>query len=66
MDERANYGIDALGLVRNFAFAGIASLALGTYSYSAFRADRPALATVVVILGLVWGLWGLGSAGLMV
>jgi arsenite methyltransferase len=65
-DERANYGIDAPGLVRNFAFAGISSLVLATYFYSAFRADRPALAMTVVILGLVWGLWGLGSAALMI
>lgn len=65
-DERANYGIDLPGLVRNFAFAGISSLVLATYFYFAFRADRPALAAAVVILGLVWGLWGLGSAGLMV
>ena len=65
-DEQANYGIDAPGLVRNFAFAGIASLVLGIYFYYAFSVTRPALATVVLILGLVWGLWGLGSAGLMV
>ena len=65
-DERANYGIDAPGLVRNFAFAGIASLVLGIYFYYAFGVTRPALATVVLILGLVWGLWGLGSAGFMV
>jgi arsenite methyltransferase len=65
-DERANYGIDAPGLVRNFAFAGIVSLVLGFLFYYGFRADRPALATTVVILGLVWGLWGLGSAGLMI
>ncbi len=66
MGERANYGIDAPGLVRNFAFAGIASLVVGIYFYYAFSAGRPALATVVLILGLVWGLWGLGCAGLMV
>ncbi len=65
-DERANYGIDAPGLVRNFAFAGIASLVVGVYFYYAFGADRPALATTVVIVGIVWGLLGLGSAGLMV
>jgi ubiquinone/menaquinone biosynthesis C-methylase UbiE len=65
-DERANYGIDAPGLVRNFALAGAASLALGIYFYYAFRAGRPALATTVVIVGIVWGLWGLGFAGLMV
>ena len=64
--ERANYGIDAPGLVRNFAFAGIASLVLGIYFYYAFGADRPALATTVVIVGIVWGLLGLGFAGLMV
>jgi hypothetical protein len=40
MDELANYGIDAAGLARNFAFAGIASLALGIYFYSAFSAGR--------------------------
>jgi arsenite methyltransferase len=65
-DERANYGIDAPGLVRNFAFAGIASLVVGVYFYYAFGADRPALATTVVIVGIVWGLLGLGSAGFMV
>ena len=65
-DERANYGIDTPGLVRNFAFAGISSLVLATYFHSAFRADRPALAMTVVVLGLVWGLWGLGSAALMI
>jgi arsenite methyltransferase len=65
-DERANYGIDAPGLVRNFAFAGIASLVVGVYFYYAFGADRPALAMTVVIVGIVWGLLGLGSAGLMV
>ncbi len=66
MDERANYGIDAPGLVRNFAFAGITSLVLGIYFYYAFGADRPALATTVVIVGIVWGLLGLGFASLMV
>jgi arsenite methyltransferase len=66
MDERANYGIDAPGLVRNFAFAGIASLVLGVYFYYAFGAYRPVLAMAVVIGGIVWGLLGLGSAGLMV
>jgi arsenite methyltransferase len=65
-DERANYGIDAPGLVRNFAFAGIASLVVGVYFYYAFGADRPALATTVVIVGIVWGLLGLGFAGFMV
>ncbi|MDQ3590278.1 MAG: class I SAM-dependent methyltransferase [Actinomycetota bacterium] len=65
-DERANYGIDAPGLVRNFAFAGIASLVLGIYFYFAFGSDRPALAMVVVIVGIVWGVLGLGFAGLMV
>ena len=66
MGQRANYGIDAPGLVRNFALAGISSLVLGISFYYAFGASRPALATTVVILGIVWGLWGLGSAGLMV
>ena len=66
MEDRANYGIDAPGLVRNFALAGASSLVLGTYFYYAFRASRPVLATTVVGLGLLWGLWGLGSAGLMV
>ena len=66
MDGRANYGIDAPGLVRNFAFAGITSLVLGIYFYYAFSADRPALATTVVIMGIVWGLLGLGFAALMV
>jgi arsenite methyltransferase len=65
-NKQANYGIDAPGLVRNFAFAGISSLVLATYFYYAFSADRPALAASVAILGLVWGLWGLGSAGLMI
>jgi arsenite methyltransferase len=66
MDERANYGIDAPGLVRNFAFAGVTSFVLGIYFYYAFGADRPALATTVVIVGIVWGFLGLGFAGLMV
>jgi arsenite methyltransferase len=66
MDERANYGIDASGLVRNFASAGIASLVLGLYFYYAFGTDRPALAIEVVIVGIVWGLLGLGFATLMV
>ncbi|MDQ3913309.1 MAG: class I SAM-dependent methyltransferase [Actinomycetota bacterium] len=66
MNERANYGIDAPGLVRNFALAGIASLVLGVYFYYAFGADRPALAAIVVVVGMVWGLLGLGIAGLMV
>jgi ubiquinone/menaquinone biosynthesis C-methylase UbiE len=66
LDERANYGIDAPGLVRNFAFAGTASLVLVIYFYYAFGADRPSLATTVVIVGIVWGASGLGFAGLMV
>jgi arsenite methyltransferase len=64
--KRANYGIDAPGLVRNFVFAGVSSLALGLFFYYGFRSERPALAAVVMILGVVWGLLGLGSAGLMV
>ena len=69
MDEsrkRANYGVDAPGLVRNFVFAGISSLALGLFFYYGFRVERPALAIGVLILGILWGLWGLGFAGLMV
>lgn len=69
MDEsrkRANYGIDAPGLVRNFALAGFVSLALGFFFYYGFRSERPALAAGVMVLGILWGLWGLGSAGLMV
>lgn len=69
MDEsrkRANYGIDAPGLVRNFVFAGLSSLGLGLFFYYGFREERPALAAGVLILGILWGLCGLGFAGLMV
>ncbi|HSL00096.1 MAG TPA: class I SAM-dependent methyltransferase [Rubrobacteraceae bacterium] len=69
MDESrkgANYGIDAPGLARNFVFAGISSLGLGLFFYYGFRAERPALAAGVLVLGILWGLCGLGFAGLMV
>lgn len=64
--KRANYGIDAPGLVRNFIFAGVSSLGLCLFFFYGFRAERPALAAGVLILGLLWGLCGLGFAALMV
>lgn len=64
--KRANYGIDAPGLVRNFVFASMSSLGLGLFFYYSFRAERPALAAGVLVLGILWGLCGLGLAGLMV
>jgi len=65
MSGRANYGIDAPGLVRNFAAAGIASLAVGLYFFYAFGASRPVQAVLVLGFGTVWGICGLGAAALM-
>lgn len=61
-----DYGIDAPGLVRNFALAGISALAAGIFFYYAFAETRPGQAALVVGFGIIWGVCGLGAAVLMV
>lgn len=61
-----DYGIDAPGLVRNFALAGISAFAAGIFFYYTFAETRPAQAALVVGFGVIWGVCGLGSAALMV
>ncbi|HET7480691.1 MAG TPA: class I SAM-dependent methyltransferase [Rubrobacteraceae bacterium] len=65
MNQRADYGIDAPDIVRNFALAGISSLSAGAFYY-AFAGSRPALAALVVGIGVIWGICGLGTAALMI
>lgn len=61
-----NYGIDAPGLVRNFALAGLSALAAAIFFYYAFAETRPAQAALVVGFGVIWGVCGLGAAALMI
>ncbi|HEX2729071.1 MAG TPA: class I SAM-dependent methyltransferase [Rubrobacteraceae bacterium] len=64
--ESTDYGIDAPGLVRNFALAGISAFAVGIFFYYSFAEARPAQAALVAGFGVVWGACGLGAAALMV
>lgn len=66
MNQHPDYGIDAPGLVRNCALAGISALAAGIFFYYAFAETRPGQAALVVGFGVIWGVCGLGAAGLMI
>ncbi len=61
-----DYGIDAPGLVRNFALAGISAFAASIFFYYSFAETRPVQAGLVVGFGVIWGVLGLGAAALMV
>lgn len=65
-NDSPDYGIDAPGLVRNFALAGLSALAAGIFFYYSFAETRPGQAALVVGLGIIWGVCGLGAAALMI
>jgi arsenite methyltransferase len=62
---RADYGIDAPGVVRNFALAGAAALALGVALRLVLGASRPRLAGTLLAVGLWCAFWFLLTAALM-
>ncbi|CCF84970.1 class I SAM-dependent methyltransferase [Nitrolancea hollandica] len=64
--QRPDYGIDAPGVIRRLALTGLGGLAAGQTIFKVLRPSFPRLARVPQALGLLYGLWFLGSAGLMV
>ncbi len=63
--HRPDYGIDAPGVIRRLALTGLGVLAPGQAIFRVLRSSVPRLARVFQALGLLYGLWFLGSAGLM-
>src|SRR3989442_663480 len=66
MAERADYGIDAPGVVRGLMLGGIAGLVLGPVLYFLLYSTQPVVATILLNFGLWGGLGGLISAAGMV
>ncbi len=64
--ERADYGIDAPPVVRNFILVGAACMILATAARSFFASAAPKLATVLFNAGVWTGAIFLAEAGLMV
>src|SRR5262245_20257491 len=62
---RADYGLDAPGVVRNLAIAGIAASVAGAALYAVLAASAPLLAQILLAIGLLNGVSELGVAGLM-
>lgn len=62
---RADYGLDAPGVLRALAILGVAGISLGAASYLALRRALPRLATVLLNLGTWGGLGSLAAAGTM-
>jgi SAM-dependent methyltransferase len=62
---RPDYGLDAPGVVRNFAIAGVAAIILGIGSSWALQSTQPELADTLLKWGLGPGLSWLAAAGMM-
>lgn len=62
---RADYGIDAPGVVRGFAVAGISAMALGAVSYIWLGAAQPGIALGLFIAGVVIAIGCLATVGEM-
>src|SRR5262245_31950115 len=63
---RADYGIDAPGVVRGQALGGVAGLVLGPVLYFLLRGIAPLLAGILLGFGLAGGIFSLLTAGYMV
>jgi arsenite methyltransferase len=64
--QRAEYGIDAPGVVRNFALGGVAALMAGAALFRLLRARQPLTASILLGLAGLNGLLCLGTASLMI
>jgi arsenite methyltransferase len=64
--QKADYGIDAPGVVRNLAVGGGASISLGLLLYFALRSRCPSLAVILLNVGLWSGTFCLLTSGAMV
>src|SRR5690349_15047301 len=64
--KRADYGLDAPGVIRNLALVGILCLVLGWVLNRLFQESSPTLATILFWLAILNGLFFLGTAVLMV
>lgn len=64
--HRPDYGIDAPGVIRKWITKGSRRLVVGQSLSILLRSSRPRLARVPQLLGLLYGLYYLGSAGLLI
>ncbi len=64
--QKADYGLDAPGVIRNLAIFGVLEMAVGLVLSALLRSPLPWLATLFFYWGLLGGLACLATSGLMI